>query len=238
MDTSRFVDRIYLGVFRHRKSVARAGRCWPSCRGPLVLRCSREVSGDDLSMTEKGRALFGFKPEASIDFAAILDQVHPEDRAVRRAAIKQALRTQGEYEMEYRVQSAYGPDRWISARGRCLGGSHDRSQKLLGVSMDVTGRKQAEMETGRQRAELGHLSRVALVNEMPTSLAHELNQPLTAIVTNAKAAQRFIANGNLNPTELSKMLADISADGRRASEVIRASRAWFAEPKANATPST
>jgi two-component system sensor kinase FixL len=56
---------------------------------------------------------------------------------------------------------------------------------------------------------------------MATSLAHELNQPLTAIVTNAKAAQRFIANGNLNPTELSEMLADISADGRRASEVIR-----------------
>jgi C4-dicarboxylate-specific signal transduction histidine kinase len=87
--------------------------------------------------------------------------------------------------------------------------------------MDVTGRKEAEIEAARQRAELGHLSRVALVGEMATSLAHELNQPLTAIVTNASAAQRFIARGDLNPTELSEMLADIGDDGRRASEVIR-----------------
>jgi two-component system, LuxR family, sensor kinase FixL len=180
-----------------------------------------EVAGDDVKMAEKGRALFGFKSKASIEYAAILDQVHPEDRAVRQAALEQALKTKGEYEMEYRVQTAEGTVRWVSARGRCLAGANGRSQKLLGVSMDVTGRKEAEIEAARQRAELGHLSRVALVGEMATSLAHELNQPLTAIVTNASAAQRFIARGDLNPSELSEMLADISADGHRASEVIR-----------------
>jgi two-component system, LuxR family, sensor kinase FixL len=180
-----------------------------------------EVADDDVKMAEKGRALFGLKSEAMIEYAAVLDQVHPEDRAVRRAALEQALKTKGEYEIEYRVQTAEGAVRWVSARGRCLAGADGRSQKLLGVSMDVTGRKQAEIEAARQRAELGHLSRVALVGEMATSLAHELNQPLTAIVTNARAAQRFIARGDLNPTELSEMLADISDDGRRASEVIR-----------------
>jgi two-component system sensor kinase FixL len=180
-----------------------------------------EVDADDVSMTEKGRALFGFKPEAHIDYAAMLDQVHSEDRAVLQAAIERALKTHGEYEMEYRVQSTDGGVRWVSARGRCLGGANGRSQKLLGVSMDVTERKQAEMEAARQRAELGHLSRVALVGEMATSLAHELNQPLTAIVTNARAAQRFIAHGDLNPLELSEILTDIGDDGHRASEVIR-----------------
>jgi PAS domain S-box-containing protein len=180
-----------------------------------------EIAGDDVWMTEKGRALFGFKPEASIDYAAILDQVHPEDRAVRQAAIQQALKTQGEYEMEYRVQSTDGEVRWVSARGRCLGSANGGGQKLLGVSMDVTERKQAEMEATQQRAELGHLSRVALVGEMATSLAHELNQPLTAIVTNARAAQRFIASGDLSPADLNEILADIGADGYRASEVIR-----------------
>jgi two-component system, LuxR family, sensor kinase FixL len=180
-----------------------------------------EVAGDDVKMAEKGRALFGFNSKASIEYASILDQVHPDDRAVRRAALEQALKTKGEYEMEYRVQTVEGAVRWVSARGRCLGGVNGRNQKLLGVSMDVTERRQAEIEAARQRAELGHLSRVALVGEMATSLAHELNQPLTAIVTNARAAQRFIARGELNPTELSEMLADISDDGRRASEVIR-----------------
>jgi signal transduction histidine kinase/ligand-binding sensor domain-containing protein len=79
----------------------------------------------------------------------------------------------------------------------------------------------AEAEARQRLNELGHLSRVALVGEMATSLAHELNQPLTAIVTNASAAQRFLARGNMNPDELREMLADIGADGHRAGEVIR-----------------
>lgn len=180
-----------------------------------------DVSGDDAWMTEQGRALFGFTPGARVDYAAILDRVHPEDRAAREAAIKRALETRGEYEMEYRVQPPEGGVRWVSARGRCVGAVNGRGQKLLGVSMDVTVRKQAELEAAQQRAELGHLSRVALVGEMATSLAHELNQPLTAIVTNASAAQRFIAHGGMDPDELRELLADIAADGRRAGEVIR-----------------
>lgn len=180
-----------------------------------------DVSGDDAWMTEQGRVPFGIKPDARIDYAALLDRVHPEDRAAREAAIKRALETQGEYEMEYRVQSPEGGVRWVSARGRCVGAVNGRSQKLLGVSMDVTARKQGELEAAQQRAELGHLSRVTLVGEMATSLAHELNQPLTAIVTNASAAQRFIARGDMDPDELRELLADIAADGRRAGEVIR-----------------
>ncbi|MES2570950.1 MAG: ATP-binding protein, partial [Verrucomicrobiota bacterium] len=79
----------------------------------------------------------------------------------------------------------------------------------------------AEAEARHHLNELGHLSRVALVGEMATSLAHELNQPLTTIVTNANAAQRFLARGDMDPEELREMLADISADGLRAGEVIR-----------------
>ncbi len=180
-----------------------------------------DVSGDDAWMTEQGRALFGIKQDERIDYAAILDRVHPEDRAAREAAIKHALENQGEYEMEYRMQSPDGGVRWVSARGRCVGAANGRGKKLLGVSMDVTARKQAEIEAVEQRAELGHLSRVALVGEMATSLAHELNQPLTAIVANAGAAQRFIARGEMDPDELRDLLADIAADGRRAGEVIR-----------------
>ena len=69
---------------------------------------------------------------------AILDRVHPEDRAAREEAIKQALETHGEYEMEYRVQLTNGEVRWINARGRCVGAVNGKDAKLLGVSMDVT----------------------------------------------------------------------------------------------------
>lgn len=180
-----------------------------------------DVSGDDAWMTEQGRALFGLNTDVRLDYATILDKIHPEDRGAREAAIKIALDTHGEYEMEYRVQVPDGEVRWVSARGRCVAGTNGKDSKLLGVSMDVTARKQAELESAQQRVELGHLSRVALVGEMATSLAHELNQPLTAIVTNASAAQRFIARGDMSPDELQELLSDIMADGRRAGEVIR-----------------
>ena len=180
-----------------------------------------DVSGDDAWMTEQARSLFGFGKDTRVDYAVILDRVHPEDRAARAQAIQEALATQGEYEMEYRIMAPDGEVRWISARGRCIGSDHGRGQKLLGVSMDITARKEAEMEAVQQRNDLGHLWRVALMGEMATSLAHELNQPLTAIVSNASAAQRFLANGNMDPDELRDVLADISADGRRAGDVIR-----------------
>jgi ABC-type transport system involved in cytochrome bd biosynthesis fused ATPase/permease subunit len=79
-----------------------------------------------------------------IDYAAILDRVHPEDRALRDGALKRALETQGEYEMEYRVQTPEGGERWISARGRCVRTANGKGPKLLGVSMDATKRKEAE----------------------------------------------------------------------------------------------
>jgi two-component system, LuxR family, sensor kinase FixL len=95
---------------------------------------------------------------------------------------------------------------------------------VLALIMDISVRKEAELEAQRHRAELTHLGRVALMGEMSASLAHELNQPLAAIVSNAAAGQRFIDSGNVDLSELRELLADIRADGRRASEVVRGIR--------------
>ena len=114
-----------------------------------------------------------------------------------------------------------GAVRWINARGRCVESGDGTGPKLFGVSMDVTARKQAEASAAQEREELGHLSRVALVGEMAASLAHELNQPLAAMVVNANAAQQFLARDDVNLEEVREILADITADGHRASDVIR-----------------
>jgi two-component system sensor kinase FixL len=94
----------------------------------------------------------------------------------------------------------------------------------LGISIDNTERKQAELDAQRGRAELSHLSRVALIGEMSASIAHELNQPLAGILSNAAAGQRFIDKGDFNLREIREMLGDIIADGRRASDVVRGIR--------------
>src|SRR5439155_10145192 len=127
-------------------------------------------------------------------------------------------------EIEYRVLLPDGTLHWFGARGRCLTGENGKGTRLIGVSIDITPRKLAEAEALQHREELGHLSRVAVMGELTASMAHELNQPLSGIISNAAAGQRFIDRGDVDLGELRDLLADIVADGRRAGEVIRGIR--------------
>ena len=92
---------------------------------------------------------------------------------------------------------------------------------VLSVIVDITERRQAEAEALQHREEVEHLSRLAIIGEMGASLAHELNQPLGAIVTNVGAALRFLERDNLSGEKLRELLQDIAADGKRAGDVIR-----------------
>jgi PAS domain S-box-containing protein len=180
-----------------------------------------DVSADDLWMTEQGRSLFGFKPDARITFAATMDRVHPEDRATRQSAIKRALETRGGYEIEYRLLEPDGVIRWINGRARYVEHGDGTGPKLFGVSMDVTARKDAEVSAARERDELAHLSRVATLGELTATLAHELNQPLTAILSNAAAGERLLDAPQPDLVEVRAILCDIGQDTERAGEIIR-----------------
>src|SRR4029077_4760281 len=151
-----------------------------------------DVSRNDLWMTERGRSLFGLQPDERLAFATTFDRVHPEDRTAREGAIRQALQTRGEYDMEYRVQPPDGAARWIHGRGRCVAPDDDAGPKLFGVSMDVTARKQAEASAAQKRAELEHVARVATLGELTATLTHQVSQRLAAILTNAKVGVRFL----------------------------------------------
>jgi C4-dicarboxylate-specific signal transduction histidine kinase len=87
--------------------------------------------------------------------------------------------------------------------------------------IDITERKQAELEIQQQRQLLTHLTRVATLGELSGALAHELSQPLTSILSNAQAAQRFLAREPADLAEVRDILNDIVDDDRRAGAVIR-----------------
>src|SRR5882724_2345007 len=98
---------------------------------------------------------------------------------------------------------------------------------VLASIIDISERKQAELEAARRRNEMAHLSRVTTLGELSGSLAHELNRPLGAILSNAQAAQRMLANGGIDVAEFREILNDIVSEDKHAAEVIRRLRLWL-----------
>ncbi len=179
------------------------------------------LNTDEMWSTKMRRALFGLPASGKITFKDLLSLVHIDDRDRIQEALKHAIESGEDYASEYRLVLPGGGVRWMEARGRCVSGEKGAGTRLIGVSIDITPRKLAEAEALRQREELGHLSRVATMGELTASIAHELNQPLSGITTNASAGQRFIDRGDVDLRELRELLGDIMADGRRAGDVIR-----------------
>jgi two-component system sensor kinase FixL len=107
---------------------------------------------------------------------------------------------------------------------------------VLASIADITDRKEAELDAQLHRAELAHVTRVATMGELAASLAHELNQPLTAILSNAQAAQRFLDSDPVDLKEVSEILQDIVQDNRRAGDVIHRLRALVRKEELDAAP--
>ena len=299
------------------------------------------IPTNQIWISDKVRELFQFPPDNEITYSEFQKRVHADDRAGRDRVMQRAIQTHGSYETEYRILLPDGRIRWIGGRGRCLSERDGKSTRLLGVSMDITERKQAEelfelateaspsgtvlvdhqgrillvnahieelfgyardeligkavdvlvperfayghatdranffaapearaMGAGRElfarrkdgsefpveiglnpiqtphglvvlanvvnisarlaaeevarrsREQVELLSRVSLLGEMTASLAHELNQPLAAIVNNATAAMQYLDQGKLKPEQLQDILNDVVADGRRACDIM------------------
>jgi two-component system sensor kinase FixL len=171
-------------------------------------------------MSEKGLAIFNFGPDEPLSRELFLSRVHPEDRKTVDEAIDRARASSQTFEFEYRLLRPDGETRWLISRGRY--GHNDRGQvrELIGVAIDVTAQVNADLELRLQREEMARMSRVSSMGELTASLAHELNQPLTAIASNAAAGRRLLAQGSPDLKTFEELLADVSADARRAGNII------------------
>lgn len=152
------------------------------------------------------------------------DGVYAEDLAHCLETYETAFDRREAFTMEYRLRRKDGEYRWVLDSGTPRFDAAGAFVGYIGSCIDIGERKQAELDYQTQTMELARVGRMALMGELAASLAHEVNNPLGAMVTNASAGQRLIAKGNIEIKELSDLLADIVADGHRAREVIEGIR--------------
>jgi C4-dicarboxylate-specific signal transduction histidine kinase len=118
------------------------------------------------------------------------DSVHPADRDGFNLAAQRAASSDGELDVEYRVIQPDGEVRWFAARGSGTAEGSDR--RLTGVTLDITARNAAELQAAKDRSALTNLTRVSTLGQLSASIAHQLNQPLAAILGNAEVAAKMV----------------------------------------------
>jgi two-component system, LuxR family, sensor kinase FixL len=175
---------------------------------------------DESWMNDQGCAMFGFGVGEPLTRERFLSRVHPEDRKRVAEAIEIARATSPTFEFEYRLLRPDGETRWLISRGRYIRNDRGAIRELTGVAIDLTAQVTANLELRLQREEMARMSRVSSMGELTASLAHELNQPLTAIASNAAAGRRLLDQGLPDPEIFKELLVDVSADARRAGDII------------------
>ncbi|MCK1341209.1 PAS domain-containing protein [Bradyrhizobium sp. 38] len=169
--------------------------------------------------TEHCRAMFGLAGDRPLTRDTFLEIIHPDDRDVALAAIRQITNAGEPAVTQVRILME-GQVRWISIRTRVRPDDHGAPNRFSGIFVDVTEQKASESEAELQRQEVTHLMRVSVLGELSGAIAHEVNQPLTAILSNAQAALYLLADDPPNIAEVRDALQDIVQDVNRAGEVI------------------
>jgi len=175
---------------------------------------------NELWATEHCRAMFGIARDAPLTREAFLSAVHPDDLQTATQSLKRSLATEQPAISDVRIVLPGGEVRWVRMRARSRSEGASRSNHLGGIFIDITEQKSAEAEVAQQRLEVEHLMRVSVLGELSGSIAHEINQPLTAILSNAQAALHLLAQDSPDVVEIRDALEEIVHEDNRAGEVI------------------
>jgi len=178
----------------------------------------REIASDAMWWSGNGLAQFGYRAEERREsFGQWLELVHPEDR---ERVLDQQVRAMESadplWQAEFRLRRADGTYAHVHEQGYIARDPRGAAQQMIGALTDITERSDIDDLSHR----LAHASRLAAVGELAASIAHDINQPISAILSNVDAAEMLLdADGD--PGELREILQDIRRDDLRASEVIR-----------------
>ena len=233
----QFALIIYVFIQRRKRRVAERLSAESQERLALIASMSGfgfwswEAATDRVWASQHARSVLGIDATAPLVSDSLLAAIYPEDRSGVLDAIGSAnAETDGAMEGELRVMGAGGDIRWITVKARAYRdtrGPADRApiRRVTGYVIDDSQRKRTAAELLKLQQKLTHLSRVALLGELAGALAHELQQPLTAILCNVQAAQILIAKDPPQLEDFTEILQEITVENKHAGQIIQRLRA-------------
>jgi signal transduction histidine kinase len=187
---------------------------------------SWRVSTDEITWSDQLYRIFEFEPGVPVTRELIVTRVHPDDMPSLRDRLERAREAGTDFEHEHRLEM---PDRSIKYLHMVAHATRDEDGRLeyIGAVQDVTARRLSEQALGQAQSELAHVARVSALSTLTASIAHEVNQPLSGIITNASTCLRMLAADPPDLDGARETARRAIRDGNRASEVIARVRTLF-----------
>jgi PAS domain S-box-containing protein len=187
---------------------------------------SWRVATDEITWSDEFLRIFEL--DAPVTPAQIRTRVHPEDVSLFEKMVEQARNTGSDFEWQYRLMMPDGSIKYLHAVAQSIR-DQDGQLEYIAAVQDVTARRLTEEARDKARSELAHVARVMSLGTLTASIAHELNQPLSGIVTNASTCMRMLAADPPNVDGASETARRLIRDGNRASEVVTRLRTLFSK---------
>jgi PAS domain S-box-containing protein len=183
---------------------------------------------DALHLSKEWYRIYGFDTEdGPPTFEEHLQRIHPEDRAKWQRELDRAIAEKSDYEVEFRILLPDGSVRHIHTVGHPVCNASGDLAQFMGSSTDITQRKLGEEALRQAQVDLAHVSRVTTMGELAASLAHEVNQPIAAAVTDANTCLRWLTRDQPDLDEARKAASRMANDATRAADIISRIRLLF-----------
>ena len=192
------------------------------------------VTGEILWSEETFR-IFGYDSTSKPSFEAVMQRVHPDDLALVQRVIDHAARERQEFDFEHRLLMPDGSVKHLHVLAGVVC-DEPATLQFVGAVMDVTAAKLAQEQLHQAQAELAYVTRLTTLGELTASLAHEVNQPLAAIVTSGDASLRFLGRDPPQLDEVRDAVKRMIRDGKRASEIVQRIRALTKKTEPQSVP--
>jgi PAS domain S-box-containing protein len=185
------------------------------------------IATDEITWSGQVYRIFQVDPAVPVTLDRIQTRIHPDDLPLFQDVVNRARAEGNDFEYELRLLMPDGSVRYLHVMARAAG-HQDGGLEYIGAVQDVTERRRSEAALDRARTELAHVARVSSLGTLTASIAHEVNQPLSGIVTNASTCLRMLAADPPNLDGARETARRTIRDGHRASEVITRLRRLFA----------